>query len=303
MDERKLVIITGYSCNNNCRFCYDSNKRLNNIRDKDTKEIISYLIEGRKNDCSYIDFIGGEPTIRKDIFELIRKAKELGYKRIAITTNGRMISYKDFLKKLVNAGLNSIIFSIHGHNAELHDSQTRVNESFHQLIKGIENAKKEKLNIGSNTTITKLNYNYLPEIGEFLIKIGLKNSEFIFVDPTGEALNNFADIVPRIKEVSPYIKKLLDLGIENKIPHWHIRYLPFCYLEGYENYISENVSPFSKEIHLGPDFVNYNVASSRKLISRIKSPSCKECKYNSSCEGIWKTYAEKYGLDELKPIK
>ena len=187
MIEKKLVLITGYKCNNNCRFCYDSNKR--NIPDKKTKELLIELFQARKLGCTYVDFIGGEVTIRKDIFTLIRKAKKIGYERICLTTNGRMLSYKPFLKKLINCGLNSIIFSIHGHNAESHDFQTRIPRSFDQLIKGLKNtqeeAKKQKIQVGSNTTITKLNYKDLPEIGEFLISKGLKNSEFIFVDPTG----------------------------------------------------------------------------------------------------------------------
>ena len=305
MVEKKLVLVTGYSCNNNCRFCYDSNKR--NIPDKKTRELILELFQARKLGCNYVDFIGGEVTIRKDIFTLIKKAKEIGYERICLTTNGRMLSYKPFLKKLIDNGLNSIIFSIHGSNAESHDFQTRIPGSFNQLIKGLENAqeeaKRKNIQVGSNTTITRLNYKELPQIGEFLVSKELKNSEFIFVDPTGEAKNNFKEVVPRITELSPYIKKLLDIGIKNKIQHCHVRYFPFCYVNGYENYISEKTSPFQREIHLGPEFKNYDVDKSRKDVSKTKSPTCKDCKFNDFCEGVWKEYAKEYGLNELRPIK
>jgi cyclic pyranopterin phosphate synthase len=305
MSENKLVIVTGYKCNNNCLFCYDSNKR--NIKDKTTTEIVNDLLAGRKNNCTYVDFIGGEPTIRKDLFFIVNKTKELGYRNICITTNGRMLCYNEFLKKLVDKGLNSIIFSIHGHNSRLHDSQTRVKGSFEQLMKGLKNvqalAKQRKIQIGSNTTITKYNYKHLPKIGKFLVKNGIKNSEFIFVDPTGSAYNNFNSVVPRISEVSKYVKQLLDIGIKNNIPHWHVRYLPFCYLEGYEGNISEKGSPFKKEIHFAPEFKNYDVEGSRKIIARIKAKSCSQCKFGSFCEGIWKEYAKRYGLEELKPIR
>jgi len=303
--QKKLVLITGYKCNNNCRFCYDANKR--SIPNRTTKALLKDLTIGIKYNCDYVDILGGEPTIRKDIFLLIKKAKEMGYERICITTNGRLLSYNPFLEKLIDAGLNSIIFSIHGHNAELHDFQTRVKGSFSQLLKGLNNtqeqAKIKDIQIGSNTTITKLNYEHLPQIGEFLVKNGIKNSEFIFVDPTGEAYNNFKDLVPKITELSPYIKKLLDIGISNKIPHWHIRYFPFCYLDGYENYISEKYSPFQKEVHFGPEFTNLDVDESRKIISRVKAPQCALCKFNNFCEGVWKEYEKQYGLKELRPIK
>ena len=305
MNEKKLVLIVGYDCNNNCRFCYDLNKR--KIPPKGTKNLLFELAQGRKIGCNYVDFIGGEVTIRKDVFTIIKKAKDIGYERICLTTNGRLLSYKPFLEKMLDCGLNSIIFSIHGHNAKLHDFQTRVKGSFDQLMGGLKNAQEEaktkNLQIGSNTTLTRLNYKYLSDIGEFLVKLGLRNSEFIFVDPTGAAYNNFKEIVPRIAELSPYIKKLLDIGIQNKIPHWHIRYLPFCYLGGYEGYISEKSSPFQKEVHFGPEFTNYDVDQSRKNISRVKSPQCKLCRFDNFCEGVWKEYAKQYGLDELRPVR
>lgn len=303
--EKKLVLITGYKCNNNCRFCYDSNKR--KIPDITTKSILTKLLKGRSLGCDYVDFIGGEVTIRKDVFTIIKKAKEMGYKRICMTTNGRLLSYEKFLKKLIRSGVNSLIFSIHGHNAQLHDSQTRVKGSFDQLMRGLKNAQNEankiSLQIGTNTTITKLNYKHLPEIGNFLVKNWVKNSEFIFVDPSGEAYNNFEGIVPKISEISPYIRKLLDIGIKNRISHWHIRYFPFCYLEGYENHISERSSPFKKEVHIGPEFRNYDVDESRKTIARVKSEKCRLCKFDNFCEGVWKEYTKRYGLGELKPIR
>ena len=33
----------------------------------------------KKDGCSYIEFIGGESTIRKDIFEIITFAKKLNF--------------------------------------------------------------------------------------------------------------------------------------------------------------------------------------------------------------------------------
>lgn len=303
---KKLVVMTGYSCNNNCMFCYDENKR-KFYRDKSLDQIKQDLLEGRKHGCSYVDLMGGEITIRKDVIEIVKFAKDIGYDRIAITTNGRMLAYKDFCKRLVDAGLTSVIFSIHGHNAELHDYQTRVKGSFIQLLKGLHNmqelAKSKPVFIGTNTTITRLNYRYLPKIGEFLVKNKIKNSEFIFVDPTGAAYNQFENIVPAISEIATYVKKLLDIGIKHNIPHWCIRYYPLCYLKGYENNISEINTPFSAELHFGPEFTNFDVDSSRRNISRVKSKNCQRCIYCSICEGVWKEYANRRGLSGLKPVK
>ena len=60
-----------------------------------------------------------------------------------IATNGRMLSYEDFARTILKAGLNSLVFSIHGHTAKLHDSLTRAPGSFKQLNKGVKNVQKK----------------------------------------------------------------------------------------------------------------------------------------------------------------
>ena len=300
---KKTVIIVGYRCNNQCQFCNDANKR--ELRNKTTEEIQQEMIDAKKRGTTYIELIGGETTIRPDAAELIKFAKNLDFETINMATNGRMFSYLKFTKKIIKAGLTDIVFSIHGHNAKIHDYLTQSPGSFKQLLEGLNNFKKLGFKkIGSNTTIVKQNYKYLPKIGKFIFDQGIRNSEFIFVDPNyGGAYDNFDKLVPKISKIAPYIKKCLDIGKKNKIPHWHIRYVPLCYFKDYLNQVSElqEVETFKTE-HLAPDFENFNVEESRQEIGRIKPKKCQKCKLFNQCEGIWKEYLKQYGDKELKPI-
>jgi MoaA/NifB/PqqE/SkfB family radical SAM enzyme len=300
---KKTVIITGYRCNNNCAFCIDADKR--ELHNKTTKEIISEMAGAKQRGTTYIELIGGETTIRPDFLDLIRTARELGFETITMATNGRMFSYPKFVKKTLKAGLTNIIFSIHGHTEKLHDSLTRSPGSFKQLLKGLKNFKKEGFtSIGSNTTIVKENYKEIESIGRFIYDQGIRNSEFIFVDPSyGAAYTHFFNLVPKISEAAPYIKKCLKIGKSNKIPHWSIRYVPLCYFRDYLEQVSElkEVVTFESE-HLAPDFQNFDVENSRKIVGRAKPKQCKECKLNNKCEGIWKEYLKNYGDKELKPV-
>ncbi|MEM4267390.1 MAG: radical SAM protein [Candidatus Woesearchaeota archaeon] len=298
---KKVAIITGYTCNNNCRFCYDAEKR-HIYPDLTTVRIIGMLELARRRGCEYVDFIGGEFTIREDAVKIVATAKRLGFRTIATTTNGRIFSYKKVLQNFKNAGLNSIIFSVHGNNARLHDYQTRVKGSFRQLMKAIKNAKELGYPIYTNTTITRLNYKKLPEIAAFLHKIGCVNAEFIFVDPTtGAAHQNFNSLVPTIKQCAPYIKKALEIGKNFRKQHWHVRYFPLCYIDSFKEQLSEACESFSREEHLAPEFANFDVQSSRKAIGRVKARACRRCKHFSICEGVWKEYAIRRGTSELIP--
>ena len=215
-------------------------------------------------------------------------------------TNGRMFANKEFAKRIIDAGLNHIVFSIHGSTAKMHDFLTKVPNSFEDLKKGIDNIKEIGFkDIGTNTAIVKQNYKDLLNIGRFIYNLGIQNSEFIFVDPTNwTTISNFANIVPKYETVSPYVNKLLKFGKEKKIPHWHIRYYPLCFIaQEYHDMVSEihENKHFNTE-HLAPDFINRNVLKNRKEIGRIKIEKCKNCKYENKCEGYWKEYVKFYKL-------
>ncbi|MDD5005944.1 MAG: radical SAM protein [Candidatus Omnitrophica bacterium] len=301
---KKSVIFIGYKCNNNCQFCIGSEKK--NLTQMSTNDVMRKMVDIKERGRVYLELIGGEPTIRSDIFSLIKFAKKLCFETIMITTNGRMLSYFDFAREIVNSGVTNIVFSVHGHTAKLHDSLTGVDGSFHQLLKGIGNLKKIGFDsIGTNTTIVKPNYRFLPKIGKLIYRLGIRNSEFIFVDPSyGGAYINFNELVPKISEAAPFMKDCLDIGrYRNSILHWQIRYVPLCYFLGYEDQISElhEVKTFQTE-HQAPDFNNFDVEDSRAKIGRIKTKRCKGCKYYSCCEGMWREYILRYGDKELHAI-
>lgn len=307
MDHKinKTVIITDYRCNNNCIFCIYKERREEMIP-RSTMEIMAIMQEARKRDNNYLEFIGGEFSIRPDCLDLVKYGNRIGFTTISLTTNGRMYSYPKFTKAMVAAGLTGIVFSIHGPNAKIHDKLTKSPGSFDQLMAGWDNFIKLGFkNIGSNTTIVKQNYKYLPQIGRLLFNKNINNAEFIFVDPNnGGAKIDFFDIMPKITEVMPYVKKCLEIGKKNKLPHWHIRYMPLCYLTDYLDQISEleEKKIFHTE-HLAPDFQNFDVEKSREIAAREKSKICKKCKLNDICEGVWKEYVKNYGLSELKAVK
>ena len=143
---KKTVIITGYRCNNRCRFCMEANKR--DLPVSKTSEIQREMFKARQRGTDYLELIGGEMTIRPDIVRLIKFAKKLGFSKIMMATNGRMYSYSELAEAILKAGLNSLVFSIHGHTSKLHDWLTQVPGSFSQLNKGVRNVRKISKKLG-----------------------------------------------------------------------------------------------------------------------------------------------------------
>ena len=300
----KLVLFTGFSCNSYCHFCIDLNKR--DVPDKSTQQILREMVEAKGKGVTYLEMIGGESTIRGDFLSLVRAAKKLGFKDVVVVTNGRMLSYPDFAKATVEAGVTELIFSIHGHDAKLHDAVTAAPGSFAQLLQAIANVRALGFNrIFGNCTVVKPNMRHLPDIGRLMLKLGIHHSEFIFVDPNyGGAYSNFEGLVPRISEAAPYMRETLDVGRAAGVRDWTARYVPLCHFTDYLDQISEirEVTTFRTR-HWAPDFKNEDVGASRGAHGRLKTERCTGCSLFDSCEGIWKEYLKRYDDSELIPVK
>ena len=84
-----------------------------------------------------IRITGGEPTVRKDFFEIIKVLKfESGIKKVVITTNGYHLDQK--AKQLVNSGLNGINISIDSLDRETFKNITS-HDRLPEILQGIQN--------------------------------------------------------------------------------------------------------------------------------------------------------------------
>jgi MoaA/NifB/PqqE/SkfB family radical SAM enzyme len=295
---KRADIKVSFSCNNHCLFCVQGKKR-EEIRDKTFQEIKQEMRQAIR-DCQSIVLTGGEPTIRPDFLEIVKYAKKLGFGTIQIQTNGRMFAYREFCEKTINAGANEFSPALHGHIAELHDYLTAAKGSFEQTTKGIQNLKELGQKVVTNTVVTKSNYRNLPEIAKLLNSLGVDQYQFAFVHPTGSAFSNFESIVPRMTLIEPYIKKGLDVGIENKKTVM-TEAIPYCFMKGYENYIAEKIIPDTKIFDYQKIVEDFT--ETRRAEGKAKGPNCQNCSYDELCEGPWREYPEKLGWDEFIPIK
>ncbi|MCK5282313.1 MAG: radical SAM protein [Nanoarchaeota archaeon] len=302
----------GYTCNNNCIHCVIADQRefalkTRGNQDRSTDEYKIELYKSRLNGCNIVTFTGGEPTIRKDILELIRYAKLLGFD-ISMQTNGRMFYYKEFAEKAASIADINYVVALHSHKKEIHESITRAEGSFEQTVTGIKNLIALDQKLIGKVVISKKNIKHLKELMQFFIELNIKEVNMAFPHAQGNAWKYFDDVVPRYTELAPFVHKTIDF-IEkyNKENNENIKIefeaIPLCFMQGYKNYVSELKflgKKYSELKALDGRVINWEQA--RKEIKR-KFSQCKKCKYESICEGPWSEYVEKYGDNEFKEIK
>lgn len=310
MAEIKTAILLGYDCNNNCRFCYCDDKK-DRYDSMTTEHVKEELRQGYERGSRWVDFLGGEPTIRKDIVELVSFAESLGYETISFTTNGKMFYYKDFAEKIIDAGLNSIVFSVHGATPETHNWLVRDDKGFQLMRKGIQNVVdiSDDIYLCINTVLTRQNLDEvekIPEVVNEFVEKDIEGIEYIFPHPKGGARKNFEELVPDLDSIDGPVKRGIQNALDDGFEHVVGRYIPFCHMEGVEGFVSEAQASDKgiKEQHIGPEFQNLNVEKGRKNVGKVKPEKiCGGCKFYDRCEGVWKEYAERRGTNELSPVE
>jgi MoaA/NifB/PqqE/SkfB family radical SAM enzyme len=254
MEDKRVDIKTGFLCNNNCRFCVQAHKR--KYGNRPTEDIKRDLDAAKKTRCNGVVFTGGEPTIRDDLLELVGYARGLGFERIQLQSNCRMLSYKKFCVQLINAGANEFSPALHGPTAEVHEYLTRAEGSFRQTTQAIKNLRELGQYIITNTVVVRPNYRHLPDLARLFVRLKVDQFQFAFVHAVGNAYTNFDEMMPRVSKAAPYIKKGLQIGIDNNISVM-AEAMPLCTMKGYEKYCSEFYIPYSEVRDLNaydPDF-------------------------------------------------
>lgn len=305
-NKKTLILMTGFACNNNCIMCSLATIKQSNIN-RTTRQILLDIKKGKEEGFERIEFTGGEPAIRKDIFQLIKYANKLGFKEIGVGTNGNIFYYPHLCKKFVKSGLNKICFSLHGHLPKLHNAITRTPGSFEKAIKGIENMLKfPSVKTEVATVISRINYKYLREIFLIFDSLGITRCSILDLIPEGNANFFYNSLSVRLTDLS---KTFLTLSkILPKKIYVNFFDFPLCL---FSSSIRErnNICFIAAEARdkIGEQR-GYEPTRIKKVKNiyidkyKVRMSVCNDCNYNQSCGGVWKKYIELYGKDELEGL-
>jgi len=106
-----LIDVTN-RCNLTCPICFANASAKGYVVQPTFDQIVQIMTHFRSmkpTPAVMLQFAGGEPTVRDDLPEIIKKGKELGFIETMVSTNGvRMGKSVEYCKKLVDAGLDAV---------------------------------------------------------------------------------------------------------------------------------------------------------------------------------------------------
>lgn len=292
-----IEIVVGFGCNCRCRVCPSASQA--QVPGMSAEEIAGWLATGRERGARHVWFGGGEPTLHPDLVRSIERARELGYQRIRIQTNGTRFAYLPFAKRCLEAGANEFSLSIKGADAVIHGQITQNPEAFGLMLQGARNLVEGGTRVEGDILITTISLPGLADAVERFAELGLSRFTFWLASRFGMESAGIDDLLPRMTDLLPYLESAFTaadrVGVEATTQH-----TPPCVLkpEHRERYVHAGTWKLSVITPGSQPFA----AEESPMEGGVYLEACADCDLRSGCLGLRKDYLELFGPEEFSPV-
>lgn len=181
-------MLVTYRCNNRCLMC-EYPQRAQRFRGAGRRELDTATMRGfvdgfAELGTTGISFFGGEPTVRKDLLELVAYAAGRGL-LTSVTTNGNRLDDEAYAQGLLATGVSMINVSVDGATAARHDALRGYTGGFDRLSAGIRNLARLRERLGSSaqivvvSVISPSNVREVPDIARLAMALGADRVGFM----------------------------------------------------------------------------------------------------------------------------
>lgn len=131
-------------------------------------------------------FTGGDPMMRRDLYDLIAYATQKGL-RCSLTPTATALPTRERLIQVREAGIRRIALSLDAPRPEIHDNFRQVPGSWQRTMDILHRAQDVGLSVQVNTTVSRHNVDILHEMIPFIKEVNAVQWSVFFLVPTGRA--------------------------------------------------------------------------------------------------------------------
>ncbi|MDD5772712.1 MAG: GeoRSP system radical SAM/SPASM protein [bacterium] len=191
-------------CNFNCKHCYSRLEKYSELSTEENKEIVKKLVAAK---IYFANFGGGEPFLKKDIFDIALFARENGL-HISVSTNGFLVD-EEIVKKVKESRISKVEISLDSAREEEHDNFRNKKGSFRKAVTAIELLKKNNIDVAVSSVISKINYKNFSELIDLVRKLGVKKVTFHNYKCSGSGFINRDELDLTPQEWMEFYKNIL----------------------------------------------------------------------------------------------
>ena len=281
-----------FKCNLKCEHCMieDTMDWLEPESMENFEELLQHNV--RERQWKGLILTGSEVTLRRDLPDLARMARQHGFEHVRIQTHGMRLAKLDYCHELIDAGIDEYFVSVTAADAETHDRITEVPGSFDKTVHGLENLDQFKeVTTLTNTVITARSYQHLPGLVELFAHLKrLVQMDFWTYWPMSE--NDDKDLIVSHLDALPYLMEAIRLAqVHNRAIE--LKNFPECLL-GDARHALENTQP---KLFIDPAF--WPEFSRNGFHQCVYKDACG----STQCLGLNTAYTRKFGWleDVLTP--
>jgi len=301
-------------CNFNCQFCFNKltfAKKGRNIKGLSTTFVKRIIKNISQSEIKIVRFTGGEPLLRKDIFELIKyaKAKHL---EVRLNTNGSLITPRT--AKKLKGRVDNVLIPIESHNDKEESKIAGYPQALKSKIKAIKLLKKEKIPIVRVGTVASekniLNFN---KMAKLILALPINEWEWyrpISDKRSTEGINH--------QDVENLVNKIIAIKKRTKVVISIANALPFCAIDDLNKINSISSGALFDDGHnrlvvdprgfVKPHyFLDKNIGHPLDILGawnhpfmkkmrnlKFVPPKCKKCSFIEKCRGGSRFLAKLY---------
>jgi len=204
-----------WKCNARCSFCKRWKKTDFNVLSKD--EYFKLIDDINDSGGKKIALSGGEPLLRKDIFDIIQYANSKDM-FVDMNTNGLLLP--KLADRIIEAKVDGVIVSIHNADPGIHNAMAGVRRCFERALEGTRKLGENGIDVVIGGIITTSTFNDMKD----LIDLAVENKAKIRFQAVHDELSSGLFLTNKNLTFSDYSEEDIDEKINEMISYYESKF-------------------------------------------------------------------------------
>ncbi len=198
--EKKVIWELTNQCNYSCSYCIFASSGYLPEGELSLTKIKSTLIELKEQGFSHIKFTGGEPFLRKDIFDILQSCENLDLS-YDISTNSSLINQEN-IQQFDSLNPSFVHISVDGHHSFSHEI-VRGKNTFDKTIHGLKLLLNKNIKVRVGVVLHAHNQDDIFAMTSWFYQLGVRHIAFSIMTAAGKMQSDSPLLINRnLSEIS-----------------------------------------------------------------------------------------------------